>query len=197
MGNLFADVRYAVRLLIRKPGFAAVAILTLALGIGATTAIFTVVHAVLLRPLSFPEADRLVEVRIVGRDAAVFPLPDTDFLVWRSQNDTAEAVAVYDTSSATITGDGPPERVISSAVTDRFFDVLGVQPLLGRAFHEGDDLSRRAKDHGAQSRTVDASLPRRSGHCGALHHVIRRAARRHRRDAAGVRLSAGQERAVA
>ena len=77
MGNLFADVRYAVRLLIRKPGFAAVAILTLALGVGATTAIFTVVHAVLLRPLPFPEADRLVEVRIVGRNDAVFPLPDT------------------------------------------------------------------------------------------------------------------------
>jgi hypothetical protein len=61
MGSLFADTRYAVRLLIRKPGFAAVAILTLALGIGATTAIFTVVHAVLLRPLPFPEAGRLVE----------------------------------------------------------------------------------------------------------------------------------------
>ena len=85
MGNVSADVRYAVRLLIRKPGFAAVAILTLALGIGATTAIFTVVHAVLLRPLPFPDAGRLVEVRIVGRNAAVFPLPDTDFLAWRSQ----------------------------------------------------------------------------------------------------------------
>src|SRR5436190_2145348 len=139
MGNLVANVRYAVRLLIKKPGFAAVAILTLALGVGAMTAIFTVVHAVLLRPLPFPEADRLVEVRIVGRNAAVFPLPDTDFLAWRSQNNTAEAVAVYDSSSATLTGDGPPERLISSAVTDRFFDVLGVQPLLGRVFHEGDD----------------------------------------------------------
>src|SRR5258706_1897020 len=62
MGNLFADIRYAFRPLIRKPGFAAVPILTLALGIGATTAIFTVVHAFLLRPLPFPEADRLVEV---------------------------------------------------------------------------------------------------------------------------------------
>src|SRR2546421_5987387 len=78
MGNLFADVRYAVRLLIKKPGFAAVAILTLALGIGATTAIFTVVHAVLLRPLPFRDADRLVQVRITGRNNGIFPLPDTD-----------------------------------------------------------------------------------------------------------------------
>ena len=139
LDSLWQDLRYAARALRKNPGFAAVAILTLALGVGATTAIFTVVHAVLLRPLPFPEADRLVEVRIVGRNAAVFPLPDTDFLAWRSQNNSAEAVAVYDSSSATLTGDGPPERLISSAVTDRFFDVLGVQPLLGRVFHEGDD----------------------------------------------------------
>src|SRR6266536_4986658 len=139
MRNLFADVRYAVRLLTRKPGFAAVAILTLALGIGATTAIFTVVDAVLLRPLPFPDAERLVEVRIGGGGEAMYPLPDADFVAWRSQNETADAAAVYDTSSATITGDGPPERLISSAVTDRFFEVLGVQPLLGRVFHEGDD----------------------------------------------------------
>ena len=82
MGNLVANVRYAVRLLIKKPGFAAVAILTLALGVGATTAIFTVVHAVLLRPLPFPEADRLVAVRIVGRirlfiDRVTKALPET------------------------------------------------------------------------------------------------------------------------
>ena len=178
MENLFADVRYAVRLLIRKPGFAAVAILTLALGIGATTAIFTVVHAVLLRPLPFPEADRLVEVRIVGRNAAVFPLPDTDFLAWRSQNDTAEAVAVYDTSSATLTGDGPPERVISSAVTDRFFDVLGVQPLMGRAFHEGDDRPGAPKttvlSHGLWMRRFhgDPAIVGRSITLSGVPHVV-------------------------
>src|SRR6266540_6095098 len=111
MGNLFADVRYAVRLLIKKPGFAAVAILTLALGIGATTAIFTVVHAVLLRPLPFHDPDRLVQVRIIGQLNGIFPLPDTDFLAWRSQNQTADAVAVAANTLATITGDGPPEEV--------------------------------------------------------------------------------------
>ena len=124
MGNLFADVRYAVRLQIKKPGFAAVAILTLALGIGATTAIFTVVHAVLLRPLPFRDADRLVQVRITGRNNGIFPLPDTDFLAWRSQNQTAEGVAVSANERRTITGDGMAEQVSGCAVTDRFFDVL-------------------------------------------------------------------------
>ena len=100
MGILLADARYAIRLLIKRPGFAAVAILTLALGIGATTAIFTVVYAVLLRPLPFRDADRLAHVRIVGRDSGGFVLPDTDFLAWRAQNQTADAVAAFDNSSA-------------------------------------------------------------------------------------------------
>src|SRR6266516_1023571 len=139
MGILLADARYAIRLLSKRPGFAAVAILTLALGIGATTAIFTVVYAVLLSPLPFRDAERLVSVRITGRDAAIYPLPDTDFLAWRAQNRTADAVAVFDEASTTITGDGAPERIPSSEVTDRFFDVLGARPLLGRVFQEGDD----------------------------------------------------------
>ena len=139
MRILLSDLRYAIRLLIARPGFSAVAILTLALGIGATTAIFTVVYAVLLSPLPFRDADRLVSVRITGRDAAIYPLPDTDFLAWRSQNQTAEAVAVFDHSSTTLTGDGGAERVASSAVSDRFFDVLGARPLLGRVFQPDDD----------------------------------------------------------
>jgi putative ABC transport system permease protein len=140
MGTLLSDARYALRLLAKRPGFSAVAILTLALGIGATTAIFTVVYAVLLRPLPFRDADRLAHVRIVGRDSGGFVLPDTDFLAWRAQNQTADAIAAFDNSSATLTGgDGPPERVPGSKVTDRFFDVLGARPLLGRVFHDGDD----------------------------------------------------------
>ena len=106
MSNLVQDVRYAIRLLLKRPGFAAVAILTLALGIGATTAIFTVVNAVLLSPLPFREAERLVEVRIVSKNDEGFPLPDADFLAWRAQNRTSEAVAVYDINPATLTGDG-------------------------------------------------------------------------------------------
>jgi putative ABC transport system permease protein len=139
MRILLSDARHALRLLYKRPGFTVVAILTLALGIGATTAIFTVVYAVLLRPLPFRDAERLVGVRITGRDAAIYPLPNSDFLAWRSQNRTADAVAAFDEASTTITGDGAPERIPSSQVTDRFFDVLGARPLLGRVFQEGDD----------------------------------------------------------
>ena len=145
MPNLVHDVRYAIRLLLKRPGFAAVAILTLALGIGATTAIFTVVNAVLLRPLPFPDAERLVQVRIISSNHESFSLPDADFLAWRSQNQTCDAVAVYWASPETLTGDGAPERIGSAAVTDRFFDVLGVRPLLGRVFQEGDDKPGAAK----------------------------------------------------
>jgi putative ABC transport system permease protein len=134
-----ADVRFALRLLIKRPGFAAVAILTLALGIGATTAIFTVVHAILLSPLPFPDADRLAEVRIVGRDGEIFPLPDADFVAWRDQNQTADAIAVWSEDQATLSGDGAAERIGTAAVTDRFFAVLGARPLIGRVFREGDD----------------------------------------------------------
>ncbi|HXI30455.1 MAG TPA: ABC transporter permease, partial [Vicinamibacterales bacterium] len=132
MATLIQDLRYAVRLLRTRPGFAAVAILTLAIGIGATTAIFSVVHAVLLSPLPFRDADRLVDVRIVGRKGNLFPLPDADFVAWRAQNRTADAVAVYEREAATLTGEGAPERLASVVVTDRFFDVLGARPLLGR-----------------------------------------------------------------
>src|SRR5262245_48919374 len=139
MATLLQDLRYALRLFRSRPGFALVAMLTLALGIGATTAIFTVVHAVLLSPLPFPDANRLMQVRIIGHAGGLFPLPDTDFHAWRAQNRTADAVAVYDRDTATITGDGSPERVAAALVSDRFFDVLGARPLIGRVLQEGDD----------------------------------------------------------
>ena len=86
MGTLLSDARYAVRLLFKRPGFAAVAILTLALGVGATTTIFTVVYSVLLKPLPFRDANRIAHVRIDGPDSGGLVLPDTDFLAWRAQN---------------------------------------------------------------------------------------------------------------
>src|SRR5262245_33670039 len=140
MGTLLSDARYALRILAKRPGFSAIAVLTLALGVGATTAIFTVVYGVLLQPLPFRDANRIAHVRIEGPDSGGLVLPDTDFLAWRAQNQTADAVAAFDNSSATLTGgDGPPERVPGSKVTDRFFDVLGARPLLGRVFQDGDD----------------------------------------------------------
>ena len=174
MPNLVHDVRYAIRLLLKRPGFAAVAILTLALGIGATTAIFTVVNAVLLSPLPFRDAERLVEVRIISSNGEGFPLPDADFLAWRSQNQTCDAIAVYDASPETLTGDGAPERIGAAAVTDRFFDVLGARPLLGRVFQEGDDTAGRGEARRAEPCVLDAPLPGRSG--GRRAHGARSAA---------------------
>jgi hypothetical protein len=132
------DIRYAIRLFLKRLGFAAVAILTLALGIGATTAIFTVVNAVLrTRCRSGTRTDWCrCEFSAETED---FPLTDADFLAWRSQNQTCDAVAVYQSGVATLTGDGPPEQIGDASVTDRFFDVLGARPLLGRVFQDGDD----------------------------------------------------------
>jgi putative ABC transport system permease protein len=134
------DVQFALRLLVKRPGFAAVAILTLALGVGASTSIFSVVEAVLLRPLPFAEPDRLVHLTIRGDDGETYPLPDADFIAWREQNETLSSLAVYDGGEGlALTGEGDAERIIVRNVTDRFFATLGVAPFLGRTFGEGED----------------------------------------------------------
>ena len=136
----FQDVRFALRLLVNRPGFTAVGILTLALGIGASTSIFSVVEAVLLRPLPFPQPDRLVQVSIRGAEGETYPLPDTDVVAWRERNEAFSSLAVYDSGQGVaLTGDGYAERIIVRNVTDRFFATLGVTPLLGRTFADGDD----------------------------------------------------------
>src|ERR1041384_5690055 len=133
------DVRYALRLLVRRPGFSLIAIATLALGIGATTSMFTVVEAVLLRPLPFADPDRLMQVRITGRNGADFPLPEADFQLWRAQNDAADAGAVFSAGPDNVTGDGDAERVYGAQVTDQFFRILGAHAELGRTLQGGDD----------------------------------------------------------
>jgi putative ABC transport system permease protein len=138
--RILQDVRFALRLLAKRPGFAAVAILTLSLGVGASTSIFSVVEAVLLRPLPFAEPDRLVQLTIRGADGETYPLPDTDFVAWRDENEAFSSVAVYDGGEGlALTGEGDAERVIVRNVTDRFFATLGVAPLLGRTFGDGAD----------------------------------------------------------
>ena len=160
MPNLGQDVRYAIRLFLKRPGFAAVAILTLALGIGATTAIFTVVNAVLLSPLPFRDAERLAEVRILSKNGEGFPLPDADFLAWRSQNRTSDAVAVYDVNPATVTGDGGPER-IGAAGGDRslFRCARRAAPARTRV-PGGRRQAGRAETRRAEPCVLDAPLPR-------------------------------------
>ena len=135
--NILADVRYGIRMLLRKPGFTAVAVLTLALGVGANTAIFSVVNGVLLRPLPFAEPDRLVwmwgNIRNGGNRASVSPL---DFLDYRERNDTFEefAAIIGVPVPFNLTGDGEPERLNAAVVTGNYFQALGVRPTLGRVF---------------------------------------------------------------
>jgi len=142
MQSILQDLRYAVRSLLKQPGFTIVAIITLALGIGANTAIFSVVNSVLLRPLPFPQADQLMKVALVnarlGEDDGVLGV--ADFLDWRDQNHVFQDLAVFTDSWFSIIGEGEPVRVRGAWVTAGFFSTLKAQPLLGRTFVRGDDV---------------------------------------------------------
>jgi putative ABC transport system permease protein len=136
MKSLFQDLRYGVRMLTRARGFTFVAIITLALGIGANTAIFSVVNAVLLRPLPFPQPERLAMVNTtnLGRGFTDFGTSMPDFRIWRERNQSFEELAAYDSQSVNISGTTEPERVTGAAVSANLFSVLGISPVRGRAF---------------------------------------------------------------
>ena len=141
MDTLLLELKYGVRSLRRHPWFTAVAVLSLALGIGANTAIFSVVDAVLLRALPFRDADRLA---IVWEEASFAGFPQNtpspaNYLDWKAQNTVFEDMAAIADRSFTLTGGGEPEKVMAQAVTANLFQVLGVQPLLGRALLPDDD----------------------------------------------------------
>jgi putative ABC transport system permease protein len=146
MDTLFRDVKYALRAMLRRPGFTAVAVITLALGIGANTAIFSVVHGVLLQPLPYSDADRLVALRQSNYPAQ----PDTqsapgNFLEWQRQNTIFSSLAAYRTVSYNLTGDANPERLLAGRVSFNLFKLLGAQPRLGRDFLADDDQPGREK----------------------------------------------------
>ncbi|HKO96749.1 MAG TPA: ABC transporter permease [Pyrinomonadaceae bacterium] len=141
MDTLFKDIRYGVRSLLKRPGFSAIAIVTLALGIGANTAIFSLVNAVLLRPLAFADPDRVV---MVWEDASFAGFPrntpaPANYVDVKNQNQVFENIAAIDIRSFNLTGDGEPERVEANGVTASFFPLLGVQPALGRMFLDEED----------------------------------------------------------
>src|SRR5215213_8643561 len=142
MGSLLQDLRYGFRLLLKRPGFTLIAVLTLAFGIGANTAIFTVVDAALLRPLPYKEPNRLVHLwetspqkEFSEREASY-----ADYLDWKGQTQVFEDLAGYSFRSFALTGGEMPERVLGAAVTDSFFRVLGVEPIMGRSFQPGDGI---------------------------------------------------------
>ncbi len=138
METLIKDIRYGLRSLAKRPGFTALAIITLALGIGASTAIFSVVDGVLLRPLPYPDAEQIVQVREVNARGGKMAFAEPNFLDVRARNHTLKTVAQYGGSLTTVTGASEPVRVLTIAVSGDFFDVLAVKPLVGRTFNSED-----------------------------------------------------------
>ncbi|HVG17783.1 MAG TPA: ABC transporter permease [Blastocatellia bacterium] len=138
---LLQDLRYGLRILIKNPGFTVVAVLTLALGIGANTAIFSVIYGVLMRPLPYRDGGKLVHIRQQAPLARVDNMGFSvkEVLDYRDQNQTLEGVVEHHSMSFILLGLEEPQRVQTGVVSANFFDLLGVKPLLGRTFAPGDD----------------------------------------------------------
>ncbi|MGC9994865.1 MAG: ABC transporter permease [Terriglobia bacterium] len=137
---LWQDLRYALRMLARNPGFAAVAVITLGLGIGANTAIFSVVDAVLVRPLPFREPAQLLWLRETESAPGTYPLTGLDYLDWQAQTQTLQATSLFTWGeSYNASGAGEPESADVVRTESNYFSVLGVAPILGRTFAKGED----------------------------------------------------------
>jgi len=144
MAELWQDIRYGLRVLAKSPGFTAAAVIVLALGIGANTAIFSVVNAVLLKPLPFRDADRIVAVPHVppqdifpGRKT--FSVSPANYYDWKAQNDVFDRMSIWVEGSVTVTGTSRPESIDTGFVSSEFFSIFGVKPLAGRLFAQGED----------------------------------------------------------
>src|SRR4051794_34765589 len=144
MADLWQDLRHAFRSLRKAPGFAAAAIIVMALGIGANSAIFSVVNTVLLQPLPFRDPGRLVHVWHVPPPKSFpgitrFSVSAANYVDWKQQNSVFTDMAIFSGASMNLTGGDKPEYVQAAAVSSSFFSVLGADPLLGRTFLPGED----------------------------------------------------------
>ena len=141
---LSQDLRYAIRMLAKRPVFTIIAVVTLALGIGANTAIFSVVNAVLLKPLPFPHPDQLVAIGSVNSTEASKDLKSVsfaDFRDFRENTKSFQSLAVHRTTRLALTGMGEAQSLQGREVSGEFFDVLGVKPMLGRGFTRGEEIA--------------------------------------------------------
>ena len=138
MGGFWQDLRYAARALGKNPGVPAIVVFTLALAIGATTAIFSVVYGVLLRPLPYPDSNRIMAVFEVTSKGKLSRLADPNFDDFRDQSRSFQAIAKYRDGVASVSGASQPTRTTVAYVSPDFLEVFGVQPILGRDFGAGD-----------------------------------------------------------
>jgi len=144
MTTLWRDLRHGARVLVKSPGFAIAAILVLALGIGANTAIFSIVNGVLLQPLPFPRPDRLVLVWHTPPPDAfpgmkTFSVSAGNYLEWKKQASSFDGMAVCGGAGLALTGAGEPESIQGARVSWDFFSVIGAKPMLGRTFRQQED----------------------------------------------------------
>lgn len=141
MGTFWQDLQYGGRLLLKSPAFTLIAVATLALGIGANTAIFGIVNTVLLRPLPYPNQQQLVNVWETDSNRKIKhgSVPPGDFVDWRAQNQVFQGISAFQFDVFTLTGAGEPEQVWGGRVSANFFDLFGVRPVVGRAFRPDEE----------------------------------------------------------
>jgi hypothetical protein len=139
MGSFLQDLKYGVRMLLKNPGFTAVAVITLALGIGVNTAVFSVVNGVLLNPLPFHNPEQLVALYEHPREFERSSISYPNFLDWQRRNTVFSQIAVYRSDSFNLTGNGEAERIDTMMVSSDFFSILGISPETGHIFSKDDD----------------------------------------------------------
>src|SRR5215469_448224 len=170
MQNLWQDLKYGFRVLRKNPGFAAGAIIVLALGIGANSAIFSVVNAVLLRPLPYSDPERIAMVYHAPPQksfpgAKIFAVSPANYLDWKSQSSVFDAMSIFHGTTMTVTGKDQPEAVPGLVVSSEFFQVFGTTPMMGRTFTPDEDS-------GGHGHVVVLSYPFWQNHFGADPHVV-------------------------
>src|SRR5438876_11491934 len=141
METLIKDIRYGVRSLLKRPGFTAIAVITLALGIGANTTLFSFVNGILLRPLPYRDPGQLVILDETSPKQGIksFAVSYPNFVDWREQNHVFEAVAAYQQHTYSIVGAGEPEQIRGARISYGLFELLGVAPILGRTITAEED----------------------------------------------------------
>ena len=143
LANVLTDIRYGIRQMVKTPGFTIVAVLTLAFGIGASSAIFSVVNGVMLKPLSYPEPERLVRVMEILPQYGRFAVAPANFLDWRARTTVFEHISAFWPGNATYVGSDGPERLICASVSWDTFETLGIRPALGRGFRPEEEVRTR------------------------------------------------------